>query len=94
MVSKLLLPPRIKRSPGFGSTITVNLDDDGLFAKEEHGEARLSWAAFTRVVRLSDGLLLLRGKVIRWLPDSALKDVTPQQALELVQSNVQVTVLG
>jgi hypothetical protein len=89
-VTKLLWPRRIKRSPGYGGTITVRLDDEGLHAKEMYGEAKLAWAAFNRVVRFSDGLLLLRGNTLRWLPDSALQNSTPEEALAFVRSKSQV----
>jgi hypothetical protein len=89
-LTKLLFPRRIKRTPGYGGTIAVRLDDEGLHAKEMYGEAKLAWAAFNRVVRFSDGLLLLRGNTIRWLPDSALQNSTPAEALAFVRSKSQV----
>jgi hypothetical protein len=86
VLARILTPIRIKRSPGYGATVTVILDDDGFHAEAPNEQARLAWAAFTRVARFPDGILLLRGRVIRWLPDSALQNATPGEALALVRS--------
>jgi hypothetical protein len=84
---------RVRRMPGFGGTITVRLDEDGLHMTEPHGEMNLAWTAFNRVVRVNDGLLLMRGSSVRWLPDSALQNVTSDDALAFVRSRVPVVVV-
>jgi len=92
--ARFLLPRRIKRSPNYGATITVRLDDDGLHGSEPHAQASFHWAAFTRVVRFTDGFLFLRGNVMRWLPDSALTNATPEEALAFVRSKTEVAIFG
>jgi hypothetical protein len=92
--NRYLLPRRIKRSPDYGATITVRLDDEGLHGSEPHAQASLGWAAFTRVVRFTDGFLFLRGNVIRWLPDSALTNATPEEALAFVRYKTEVSIFG
>jgi hypothetical protein len=84
----------MKRSPGYGDTVTIVLDDDGFHAQAPNEQSNLGWAAFTRVARFPDGILLLRGRVIRWLPDSALRDTTPGEALAFVQSKTTVVAVG
>ncbi len=94
VASRIVTPIRTKRMPGFGSTITATVDENGLTAAEPQAQASLQWAAFTRVVRFPDGILLLRGRVIRWLPDSALQNATPADALAFVRSKTQVVDVG
>src|SRR5262245_28605179 len=45
----ILTPLRMKRSPGYGDTVTVVLDESGLRAAAPNEQATLTWAAFTRV---------------------------------------------
>jgi hypothetical protein len=92
--SKILAPIRTKRLPGFGAKITATFDEDGVTAAEPLAQASMKWAAFTRVVRFPDGILLLRGRVIRWFPDSALQNATPADALAFVRSKTPVTDVG
>jgi len=92
--SKILLPIRLKRTPDYGAKITATLDEDGLTAAEPQAQAILKWAAFTRVAHFPDGILLLRGRVIRWLPNSALQNATPAEALAFVRSKTQVFDVG
>jgi hypothetical protein len=91
---KILVPQRMKRAPNYGATVSVTLDDEGLHAVEPHAQATLAWPAFTRVVRFGDGILLIRGRVIRWLPDAALQNSTPDDALAFVRSKTQVDHAG
>ena len=93
-VAKIMVPRRIKRSPGYGVTVTVRLDDEGLHTTEPHGHSSLDWAAFTRVARFPDGFVFARGRVIRWLADSALTNGTPEEALEFVRSKTKVVVIS
>jgi hypothetical protein len=91
---KILTPIRIRRSPGFGAAVSVTLDDYGLHAIEAHGQTTLAWAAFTRVVRFEDGLLFLRGRIMRWLPDAALKNSTPEEATAFVLGKTDLVHAG
>jgi hypothetical protein len=81
---------RLKDSPDLGTEITMTLDEDGLTASGVHEQARLAWPAFTRVVRLPDGIMLIRGRVLRWLPDEALEDAAPGAAVAFVQSKADL----
>lgn len=93
-IAKALLTRRFKRSPSYGATVTVSLEDDGLHATEPLAQTTLAWGAFTRVARFPDGMLFIRGRVIRWLPDAALQNSTPEEALAFVRTKVEVTVVG
>jgi len=86
IIGKLLLPIRLKRSPEFGTKVTVVLNDEGLIASGPDVQTTLNWPAFTRVARHSDGILFLRGRVLRWLPDTALQNATPEEATSFVRS--------
>jgi hypothetical protein len=91
---RILLPRRIKRSPNYGATVSLTLDGEGLHATEPHARVSLAWAAFTRVTRFEDGILFVRGSVIRWLPDSALQNATPEEVLSFVRTKTEVAVVG
>ena len=93
-LARALLPRRIRRLPNYGVSIAISLDDAGLRASEPHAQASFEWAAFTRVARFADGFLFVRGRVIRWLPDSALTNATPEEALAFVRSKTEVVVIG
>jgi hypothetical protein len=89
-VAKIMLPIRVKRAPNYGATIAATLDEDGLTAVEPQAQTNLKWAAFTRVAHFSDGILFVRGRVIRWLPDSALQNATPEEAVAFVRTKTNV----
>jgi hypothetical protein len=91
---KILLPIRLKRAPNYGAKITTTLDEDGLTAVEPQAQANLKWAAFTRVAHFPDGILFVRGRVIRWLPDSALQNATPAEASAFVRAKINVVDVG
>jgi hypothetical protein len=93
-LGRILLPRRIKRSPNYGATVAVTLDGEGLHATEPHAQVSLAWAAFTRVTRFKDGILFVRGSVIRWLPDTALQNATPEEVVAFVRSKTDVAIVG
>jgi hypothetical protein len=93
-LGRILLPRRIKRSPNYGATVCLTLDGEGLHATEPNARVSLAWAAFTCVTRFEDGILFVRGRVIRWLPDSALQTATPEEVLSFVRTKTEVVVVG
>jgi len=80
----------LKRGPEYGGEVTVILNEDGLAARGRHVQTRFEWPAFTRCVRLPDGIMLLRGRVLQWLPDTALLNVTPDEAVAYVRSKTKL----
>jgi cation transport ATPase len=77
---------RLKHRADFGMEATVTMSAGGLVASGPRFEGKWNWAAYPRAVRYSDGILLLRRGVIRWLPDSALVVGTPTDATALTRS--------
>jgi hypothetical protein len=61
------------------------VSSEGLFASGPHVQGKWNWPAYP-AVRYSDGILLLRCGVIRWLPDSALLVGTPTDATAVARS--------
>ena len=94
IVARTALRMRVKRSPEYGTAIAIVLNDEGLSATEPQAQAKLLWSAFTRVVELPDGILLLRGKVVRWLPHSALQNASPSDAVSFVRSRANIVSVG
>jgi hypothetical protein len=93
-LGRIFLSRHIKRSPNYGATVAVTLDGEGLHATEPHAQVSLAWRAFTRVTRFKDGILLVRGSVIRWLPDTALQNATPEEVVAFVRSKTDVAIVG
>ncbi len=52
------------------------------------GQGSFAWSVYSRAVRFPDGVLLVRKGAARWLPDSALKSGTVEEAMALVSSKL------
>ncbi len=85
---------RLKASREFGKEVTIALSEDGLDASGSNGHSAVKWSAYPRSVRYSDGILLVRGGAIRWLPDSALYEGSVQDAVTLVRSKTKLRSIG
>jgi hypothetical protein len=86
LATRVGLLMRFKRRADFGQDVAVTISDEGVEAKGLHVQGTWQWAAYPRSVRFSDGILLLRAGVIRWLPDSAIREGTAEEAVSLVGS--------
>jgi hypothetical protein len=86
LVTKWGILQRVKGKVEFGSEVTMILSDAGVEAIGQHVSGKWSWAAYPRAARFSDGILLQRAGAMRWLPDSAIQDGSPELASELVAS--------
>lgn len=75
---------RFKRKADFGTESTVILSEKGIMAHGNQVEGKWTWAAYPRAVRFSDGILLLRRGVIRWLPDADIQEGDISSATDLV----------
>ena len=64
----------------------VLLCDEGLSGMSRSKEKwTLPWGAYSRAVRFSDGILLVRPRAIRWLPENALASGSIDDVVRLVQ---------
>jgi hypothetical protein len=81
---------KLKRNRDFGAEVTLTISEEGVVASSSYGQKRAAWSAYPDSVRFSDGILLLRGGAIRWLPDSALCAGTAEQANSLVGSKTRL----
>jgi hypothetical protein len=85
-LTKALILRRLLRSKDLGIETTIVVSTEGLTTFNSRVQSKIDWGAYPRSVRYPDGILLLRAKAIRWLPDSALRDSSPELATSLVQS--------
>jgi hypothetical protein len=76
---------RFRYRGDFGTDATVSISEAGLVASGRHAQGKWDWPAYPGAVRYSDGIMLLRRGVLRWLPDSALVVGTPEEATALVK---------
>jgi hypothetical protein len=77
---------KLRSSREFGMEVSVALSPEGLEASGPNGHSSIKWAAYPRSVRYPDGILLVRGGAIRWLPDAALQEGSVPDAVALVRS--------
>jgi hypothetical protein len=81
---------KLKGSREFGKEVTIELSEEGLDASGSNGHSAVKWAAYPRSVRYPDGILLVRGGAIRWLPDAALVEGSAQDALALIRNKTNL----
>lgn len=82
----ILLKYRLRLS--FGTEASYSLADAGVSIQAKSVHGTYPWSEYSRAVRFSDGMLLLRNGAMRWLPDSALQRGTVEEALALVRSHL------
>jgi hypothetical protein len=88
-LTKAIILARL-RGRGKNSEGTVTLSEEGVTGRGQRGQTLQNWTSYPRAVRFFDGILLLRGGVIRWLPDSALRRGTAEEATALVAAKTQL----
>jgi hypothetical protein len=86
-LTKLAILYRFRRRADFGAEATVIISEAGIASSGRHMEGKWGWPAYPRSVRYPDGILLLRAGVIRWLPDAAIQNSTPEAATALVRAH-------
>ncbi|MDB6158159.1 MAG: hypothetical protein JWO04_1865 [Gammaproteobacteria bacterium] len=89
-LTKMSILYRFKNRAEFGADAAVSISEEGVSASSHHVQGKWEWAAYPRSARFSDGILLLRAGVIRWLPDSAIQNSTPEAATALVGSKTEL----
>jgi len=80
---------KLRGSREFGMEVSVALSVEGLEASGPNGRSSIKWVAYPRSVRYPDGILLVRGGAIRWLPDAALQEGSVADAVALVRSKTK-----
>jgi len=72
----------------FGTDVDYFASETGITIREVSIHGTYPWTTYSRAVRFSDGILLLKPGAIRWLPDHALQRGTVDEAIALVRSNL------
>ena len=85
-ITKIGIVWRFSRRADFGQEHEVVISEEGVAAVGTHVESKWSWPAYPRSVRFSDGILLMRKGVIRWLPDTAIVIGDATAATAMVES--------
>jgi hypothetical protein len=83
----IILKYRIR--PTFGAETTFKMTDKEVVITGP-GAGQFPWTVYNRAVHFSDGILLVRKGGIRWLPDAALTDGTPSDAIAIVRTHLPV----
>ena len=81
---------RLKRISEFGLEVTLTISAQGLTVSSSNGGREYVWSAYPRSVRYADGILLMRGGAIRWLPDASLQDGSAEQATDQVRGKTKM----
>jgi hypothetical protein len=79
--------------PTFGAATTFKMGDNEVVITGP-GAGRFPWSVYDRAVHFSDGILLVRKGGIRWLPNAALIEGTPSEAIAIVRSHLPVRELA
>jgi hypothetical protein len=82
---------RLRRISEFGLEVTITLSAQGLTASSSNGGREYAWSTYPRSVRYADGILLMRGGAIRWLPDASLQEGSAEQATDLIRGKTKMT---
>ena len=90
LLTKALLLQRFRTNRALKGEIVYRLSDDGISFNGPSSRSVLQWQIYPRGVRFSDGIMLVRPKVICWLPDSALADANPVEATAFVARQVSL----
>jgi hypothetical protein len=84
---------RYRVRPTFGAETTFRMGDNEVVITGP-GAGRFLWTVYDRAVHFSDGILLVRKGGIRWLPDAALTEGTPSDAIAIVRTHLPVRELS
>jgi hypothetical protein len=93
-LTKWAVYQRMRGRSDFGRETTVTMSDSGFVGRGAQSEGKWSWTDYPKAVRFSDGIMLLRRGVIRWLPDSGIVVGTPTDATALARSKSALRELG
>jgi hypothetical protein len=78
---------RLRSRSGFGTETNYSIAETGITITGT-GQGSFAWAVYSRAIRFSDGLLLVRKGAVRWLPDTALQSGTVEEATALVRARL------
>jgi hypothetical protein len=90
---KRLIVLKYRLRPTFGAETTFSMLDNEVVIIGP-GAGRFPWTVYDRAVHFSDGILLVRKGGIRWLPDGALMEGTPGEAIAIVRAHLPVRELS
>jgi len=83
---------RLRSRSGFGTETSYSMADTGITITGT-GQGTFAWSVYSRVVRFSDGLLLVRKGAVRWLPDRALIGGSVEEATALVRAHLPMRLI-
>ena len=90
VLTRSLLLQRFRGSASFGSETLFKLSDEGISINGPLARGDMKWQLYPRAVRFPDGIMLVRPRVVCWLPDSALTGSSSLDATALVESHTQL----
>jgi len=79
-----------KKGLDFGREVTTILSEEGLESTAPLSQGTTKWAAVEGAIRHADGIVLKIGPMRMWLPDSALRGSTSQDATSFVLSKIKL----
>ncbi len=83
---------RLRSRSGFGTETSYRMAETGVTIIGS-GQGTFAWSVYSRAVRFSDGLLLVRKGGIRWLPDTALQSGTAEEATAFVRARMPMRLI-
>jgi hypothetical protein len=83
---------RLRARSGFGTETSYSMAETGVTITGT-GQGTFAWSVYSRAIRFSDGLLLMRKGAVRWLPDAALESGSVVEATALVRSRLPMRLI-
>jgi len=83
---------RLRARSGFGTETSYSMAETGVTITGT-GQGTFAWSVYSRAIRFSDGLLLMRKGAVRWLPDTALESGSVVEATSLVSSRLPMRLI-
>jgi hypothetical protein len=87
---RTLLRMRFRGAAKLGTEIIFSLSGVGIAFSGPISRGEFQWQLYPRAVRFPDGIMLIRPRVVCWLPDSSLAEGTSSEATELVKSHTKL----
>lgn len=84
----------IVRGTDYGVDADYFASEAGITIRQKLLNSSYPWTTYSRAVRFSDGILLLKPGAIRWLPDYALQRGTVDEAMVLVRSRLPTRLMS
>jgi hypothetical protein len=87
-VDSYLIRRQFRQSPFYNSMLQISVQPSGFVSIDPLSRVELSWSAFTRVTRFTDGFLVYSGTQFWWWPDAALSAGSVAEVSDILRAEI------